>query len=32
VPANDKRFARIYVLKTVCAALEKAVKRGPGSD
>ena len=25
VPGNDKRFARIYVLKTVCDALEKAL-------
>jgi polyphosphate kinase 2 (PPK2 family) len=27
VPANDKRFARIYVLKTVCAGLERMLKR-----
>lgn len=26
VPANDKRFARIYVLKTVCDGLEKILK------
>lgn len=27
VPANDKRYARIQVLKTTCAALEQCVKR-----
>jgi polyphosphate:AMP phosphotransferase len=26
VPANDKRFARIYVLKTVCDGLERILK------
>jgi polyphosphate:AMP phosphotransferase len=26
IPANDKRFARVYILKTVCDALEKALK------
>lgn len=25
IPANDKRYARVEVLKTVCAALEKAL-------
>jgi polyphosphate:AMP phosphotransferase len=27
VPANDKRFARIFVLQTVCDALEKALDK-----
>lgn len=27
VPANNKYYARIYVLKTVCNALEKALKK-----
>ena len=29
VPANDKNYARIQVLKTLCERLEKALKKGP---
>ena len=29
VEANDKRFARIKVLKTLCAAVEAALARAP---